>query len=56
MDTATADLLVNASYNGQVLQLKISPETTWEVLRQQVIVCANLKKLHLKPLLSRFDS
>jgi len=28
--------VVNARYNGQVQQLKISPHTTWEALKQQV--------------------
>ena len=47
MDTSTADLLVNARYNGQVLQLKVSPHTTWEVLRQQVTNCVYFEKARL---------
>ena len=48
MDTSTADfILANARYNGQVLQLKVSPHTTWEVLRQQVTICVYFEKARL---------
>jgi len=36
MATSTMSFVVNARYNGQVHQLKISPHTTWEALKQQV--------------------
>jgi len=36
MATSTMSFVVNARYNGQVQQLKISPHTTWEALKQQV--------------------